>query len=298
MLFHMPCMTCVVEDLIGRGKLISIGDVITDVYSSGEEGDYDQEHPASVRGEDSDHGLHDEKKEIQSSSSNDDDDGSDISIAQSNSSEDGEEQQQQGNQREFLEGGKLDTFSRAFNRLVEQAQESRMKAPILAGSKSIQKIQEEEKKDLDASKALKQFKDDMKRRGHYIPQRKGTDPEKDAREKRLQKTATKGVVQLFNAINAAQKRIRNEETKGNKGKIARLGKAGFLAEIRNMKEQDAQIQPSEKEDTKNDSGGWEVLKEGFVGINQNSVKMKDWDKEQDSSADDQEAPLSSDEDGF
>lgn len=292
-------MTCVAEDPIETGALTYVcDDTIVDIYSSGEEGDYNEEKSASDRGEDSDQGLDDGKKEMETSSSHEDDDGSDDSIAQDTSSEDDDEQQQGGPSRGFLEGGKLDTFSRAFNRLVEQAQESQIKAPILAGSKSIHKIQEEEKKDLEASKAVKQLKDEMKRRGHYIPQKKGTDPEKDAREKRLQKTATKGVVQLFNAINAAQKRIRNEDTKGNKGKIARLGKAGFLAEIRNMKEQDAKLKPAEKEEAKNDSGGWDVLKEGFVGINQNSVKMKDWDKAQESSADEQDASLSSDSEGF
>lgn len=212
--------------------------------------------------------------------------------------------------RGFLEGGKVDTFSRAFNRLVDQANESRMTAPILAGSKSIHKIQEEEKRDLEQSKAVKQLKEEMKQRGHYIPLRKGMDPDKDAREKRLQKTATKGVVQLFNAINAAQKRIRNEETKGNKGKIARLGKAGFLAEIKHMKEREGPQPGLRKEgnahdDDHQDAGntgnhvGWDVLKEGFVGINQNSVKMKDWDKQQqDTSDDNAESAESSDSEGF
>ena len=271
----------------------------TDIYSSDEEGDYDEENSASDQGEDLEQGLPDEKEEAQRSSSSSGDDGnSDDSIAQDSSSDDEDEDDREARQKGFLEGGKVDTFSRAFNRLVEQAQESQVKAPILTGSKSIHKMKEEEKKDLEVSKAVKQFKDEMKRRGHYIPLKKGMDPEKDAREKRLQKTATKGVVQLFNAINAAQKRIRTEETKGNKGKIARLGKAGFLAEIRHMKEQDAQPQTVTKEENKKDAGGWDVLKEGFVGINQNSVKMKDWDKEQESSADDQEEAPSSDSEGF
>lgn len=125
---------------------------------------------------------------------------------------------------------------------------------------------------MQAAKAAKKIRDEMKQRGHYVPARKGLDPERDGREKRLQKTATKGVVQLFNAINAAQKRIRSEETKGNKGKIARLGKAGFLAEIKHMKERDGGENQGEKAE---EPSGWDVLKEGFVGIAENA-KMKDW----------------------
>lgn len=273
--------------------------IIVDIYSSGEYGG-ESEDSESDKGEGSE-----EKGGEPLSSSDGDEDSDDGSVEEhdSSSSSSEDELEREEGKKGFMDGGKVETFSRAFNRLVEQAQDSRVHAPILSGSKSIHKMKEEEKKDLEASKAVKQFKDEMKRRGHYVPKRKGVDPEKDAREKRLQKTATKGVVQLFNAINAAQKRIRNEETKGNKGKIARLGKAGFLAEIRHMKEKEKEKeaqQPSTKNDeaTKNNAGGWDVLKEGFVGINHTSVKMKDWDKEQVSSDDDKAEDISSDSEGF
>lgn len=182
----------------------------------------------------------------------------------------------------FLEGGKIDSFSRAFERIVGGAGDGPRAPSILAGSKSIHKIKEEEKKELEASRAAKRLRDEMKRRGHYVPMKKGMDPDRDGLEKRLQKTATKGVVQLFNAINAAQKRIRNEETKGNRGKIARLGKAGFLAEIRHLKEKDGKSemgsQPMNETPRDRDESHWDVLKEGFVGIGQETSRMKDWDK--------------------
>jgi hypothetical protein len=127
-------------------------------------------------------------------------------------------------------------------------------------------------------KAARRLKREMRRRGHIIPQRKGTDPKRDAKEKQLQKTATKGVVQLFNAINAAQKRIQSEETKGNKAKITRLGKAGFLAEIRHLKERETSAKQEQRPEkpVKESESGWDVLREGFVGIKEN-VRMKDWD---------------------
>ena len=139
--------------------------------------------------------------------------------------------------------------------------------------------QKEEEEENEMKKAARRLKREMRRRGHVVPQKKGTDPGMDAKEKQLQKTATKGVVQLFNAINAAQKRIQNEETKGNKSKIARLGKAGFLAEIRHLKERETSSAKQEQRPEKpveESESGWDVLREGFVGIKDN-VKMKDWD---------------------
>ncbi len=219
-----------------------------------------------------------------------DDDDDDDAIATSSSDDEVEgEQQRKG----FLQGGKVDSFSRAFNRLVDNV-DGLSRAPILAGSKSIRRRKEEEKLELEASKVAKKLREEMKKRGHYLPTKKGEDPQRDILEKRLQKTATKGVVQLFNAINAAQKRIRSEDTLGKKAKAAKLGKAGFLAGIRQVRERQAQ------EDSATDgrpadvgrdaavtgtSGKWDVLKGGFVGINDTSVRMRDWDAKQDNTSD-------------
>ena len=179
----------------------------------------------------------------------------------------------------------MDSFSRAFNRLVGNADGS-SKAPILAGSKSVHRRKEEEKLELEASKAAKKLRDEMKKRGHYLPSKKGVDPQRDTLEKRLLKTATKGVVQLFNAISTAQKRIRSEETSGNKAKAAKLGKAGFLAGIRQVRErQEREAKAAGGPRAGDDDGadgeekaaGWDVLRDGFVGINDESVRMRDWD---------------------
>lgn len=139
--------------------------------------------------------------------------------------------------------------------------------------------QKEDEEENEIKKAARRLKREMGRRGHVVPQKKGTDPGIDAKEKQLQKTATKGVVQLFNAINAAQKRIQNEETNGNKAKMARLGKASFLAEIRHLKEKEkspAKQEQRPEKPVKESTSGWDVLREGFVGIKDN-LKMKDWD---------------------
>ena len=242
----------------------------------------------------------------------DDDDGDDAIATSSSDDDDGEgEQQRKG----FLQGGKVDSFSRAFTRLVNNV-DGLSKAPILAGSKSIHRRKEEDKLELEASKAAKKLREEMKKRGHYLPTKKGEDPQRDVLEKRLQKTATKGVVQLFNAINTAQKRIRSEDTLGKKAKAAKLGKAGFLAGIRQVRERQAQEdsapagQPADvgrDADMAGSSGKWDVLKGGFVGVNDTSVRMRDWDAKQSNPSSDGTdggsdggggGPGESDDDGF
>ena len=66
-----------------------------------------------------------------------------------------------------------------------------------------------------------------------VPTKRGQDPAGDAREKSLQRLATRGVVRLFNAIAKAQKQLREAaEATGSKAKAAKLGRASFLAELK------------------------------------------------------------------
>ena len=74
-----------------------------------------------------------------------------------------------------------------------------------------------------ADRAAKRLRQEMKQRGHVVPSRRGEDPEADAREKALQRVATRGVVRLFNAVTKAQRQIRDAEgTTGSRGKAAKL----------------------------------------------------------------------------
>ena len=242
----------------------------------------------------------DEEEEEEEDDNTEEEDSEDDKIATSSSDEEEDDtdeeenadmSQRDPNTKGFLEGGKVDSFSRAFKRLVNNVDGS-SKAPILAGSKSVHRRKEEEKLELEAAKAAKKLREEMKKRGHYLPVKKGVDPRRDNLEKRLIKTATKGVVQLFNAINTAQKRIRSEETQGNKAKVAKLGKAGFLAGIRQVRErqQREEVAGARKADAGADDAGveeepvggkWDVLKDGFAGLNDSSVRMRDWDSKGD-----------------
>lgn len=168
----------------------------------------------------------------------------------------------------------------------------------LQGSKSISKRRAEEDAATKADREAKKLRMEMKQRGHAIPGRRGEDPTADAREKNLQRMATRGIVKLFNAIAKAQRQLKEtQDATGNRTKAAKLGKASFLAELRNVKSAGSEIavQPAPKQkslrmratlqhindkDREEDEmgDGWDVLKEGFTGL-QGGGKMKDWDKQ-------------------
>jgi hypothetical protein len=204
----------------------------------------------------------------------------------------------------FLEGGKDATFARAVSRILLQSSSDKgtavLDAPILAGSKSVARRKAEEEAEAKADRAAKRLRREMRQRGHVVPTRKGENPASDAKEKALQRIATRGVVQLFNAVAKAQRQLREaEDATGNRAKAAKLGKASFLAELKNARSKAAAggiALPSDHDKSARnvaselrergsrggegaDEPGWAVLQEGFTGL-QGGSKMKDWDREQ------------------
>ncbi|KAI1317114.1 hypothetical protein EDD11_009001 [Mortierella claussenii] len=101
--------------------------------------------------------------------------------------------------------------------------------PILARSRGVERKLEEEKMEAKAKKAITNEKRRMANRDRVKPEYTGMEY-----EKKLRKVATRGVVQLFNAIKAQQKAT--EELTENarpittnaKDKVASLTKASFL----------------------------------------------------------------------
>jgi hypothetical protein len=207
----------------------------------------------------------------------------------------------------FLEGGKSETFARAFARIIDSSApqtEQVLAAPILAGSKSLAARKAEDEEEAKVRRAAKKLRLEMRQRGHVVPKRRGADPVADVREKSFQKTATRGVVRLFNAVAKAQRRLREEQgVSGSRAKAAKLGKASFLAELRNYRAAAAgeggtseAVVPSARptseaaaaggvggggdsdSDEEGAGAGWDVLQKGFTGL-QGGNKMKDWDKQ-------------------
>ncbi|GAB4818012.1 hypothetical protein N2152v2_005058 [Parachlorella kessleri] len=223
-------------------------------------------------------------------------------------------------------GVEADAFAKAFSKIMERAgkagqeESAAAEAPILMGSKSIAKRKARDAEAAQHDKEAKRLRLEMKQRGHVVPTKRGEDPASDAREKSLQRLATRGVVRLFNAIAKAQKQLRDAaEQTGNKAKAAKLGRASFLAELkgagasagaagaaaregalipsaapgqaaaaagqRGQRTQLAQRGPaggqSSSSEDDGENAGWEVLQKGFAGL-QGGNKMKDWDRQQDS----------------
>ncbi|XP_050299794.1 RRP15-like protein [Anthonomus grandis grandis] len=102
--------------------------------------------------------------------------------------------------------------------------------------------------------------------------------EKD-RERTLQKIATKGVVQLFNAVKMQQKDISKKLDEAGplevrKEKVLKnIDKRAFLDVL--MGEKSSNVDEEVKKKPEKQGESWNVLRDDFLM----SAKMKDWDKE-------------------
>ncbi|KAG6455444.1 RRP15-like protein [Manduca sexta] len=107
--------------------------------------------------------------------------------------------------------------------------------------------------------------------------------EKD-RERLLSKIATKGVVQLFNAVRNQQRTFENEVgrkdlSEGKKEKLLKkFDKRAFLDTLMGQSKSvvvDQQIKSTKEEVKDEDKPRWSALRDDFM----TGAKMKDWDKE-------------------
>ena len=148
--------------------------------------------------------------------------------------------------------------------------------PIMRKRKKIEKTTKKE-----VSEKRKQKKDLLE---------KGRVAESDVLlERNLNKIATKGVIQLFNAVKQHQKNIdtklKKVKTEAQKDKISKSVTTGTFLDLIRPKEKEPDEQSKEKDKK------WDVLKEDFM---MNS-KIKDWKKddpeseESDGSIDDPES---------
>eukprot|EP01024_Parvocaulis_polyphysoides_P012347 TRINITY_DN1444_c0_g1_i4.p4 TRINITY_DN1444_c0_g1~~TRINITY_DN1444_c0_g1_i4.p4 ORF type:complete len:137 (+),score=40.12 TRINITY_DN1444_c0_g1_i4:858-1268(+) len=120
----------------------------------------------------------------------------------------------------------------------------------------------------------------MRKRGHVRVGKKGDDVAADAFEKQLQRVATRGVVQLFNAVAKAQKVQRETHATKGRAQAAKMTKASITAELQKAKQTTA----DQKEEGEKQNAGWRVLQDDFTGL-PIMGRMKDWDREQEDMAD-------------
>ncbi|OUS45246.1 Rrp15p-domain-containing protein [Ostreococcus tauri] len=167
-------------------------------------------------------------------------------------------------------------MSRAFASLVGDGDEDG-DAEMLPKSRKQREDEREAKAEEKERKERKRAKLEIKNRGHVKPQPRGRDVESDMLERRLQNTATKGVVRLFKAVSKAQED--SQKARLMRRKDALISKTKFLEELRG-----GDKTPAAGEEEKASRASF--LQDDFMLSS--GGKMKDWDKEREVAARDLE----------
>ncbi|XP_010787494.1 RRP15-like protein [Notothenia coriiceps] len=153
------------------------------------------------------------------------------------------------------------------------------KSIILVKNKELDKMKEKEKKEL-----LERRKQVDKKRAWENLCREKPDLVKDRENERaMQRIATRGVVQLFNAVRKHQKTIdtKVKEVGGSERKKAKLlssiSKKDFIDVLRRTDGGSGSAVKAEKEAAAEEKPAWSVLTDDFMM----GATMKDWDKDSD-----------------
>ncbi|XP_043818527.1 RRP15-like protein [Dromiciops gliroides] len=177
--------------------------------------------------------------------------------------------------------GWADAMAKILNKKIPKS-----KSTILIKNKELEKEKEKEKQErLEKRKQL-----DKKREWEMMCRVK-PDVVKDKEiERNLQRIATRGVVQLFNAVRKHQKNVdeKMKEVGGSVRKRAKLmstvTKKDFISVLRGVDEsKDSRNPTGQNSKDKQDKGkseqgsSWNILRDDFMM----GATMKDWDKESD-----------------
>ncbi|NXA35425.1 RRP15 protein, partial [Eudromia elegans] len=177
--------------------------------------------------------------------------------------------------------GWADAMAKVLNKKIPQN-----KPTILAKSKKLEKEREKLKQE-----RLEQRRKLDKKREWEMMCRVKPDVVKDReKERNLQRIATRGVVQLFNAVRAHQKNMDEKVKKAGKSERQRaklmssVSKKDFISVLRNMEgakgnqNLSGKTAKSKQGETKSEEGPeWSILRDDFMM----GASMKDWDKESD-----------------
>jgi len=220
------------------------------------------------------------------SSSDDDDEDDDNDENQESSEDEGSEQENEKNAGE----GWADAMAKVLN----IGKNSKSNKPLLLSKakKDVNEIKDSETKSTEKASVRRAKKKELAEMGRQKP-----DIVKDRlKEKRLAKMATRGVVQLFNAVREQQKTLKTSLNKAGLSTTKRdkvfknLDKDAFLDvlsgkhKISSASSNSAISQQNLNKKAKievkdeDDDGTWSVLKDNFMM----GAKMRDWDKESDS----------------
>ncbi|XP_023992777.1 RRP15-like protein [Salvelinus sp. IW2-2015] len=255
--------------------------------------DHSAESDDSDRGSDGggseDGGSDGEGSEDGGSDAGEDDGESDGEQAKDGGSE-GEKDEGEGNR----EAGDVDAnpnagWAEAMAKILQKKTPAR-KPSILLKNKELDKIREKAKKE-----SLEKKKQTDKRQAWEMMCREKPDVVKGREnERNMQRVATRGVVQLFNAVRMHQKTVdeKVKEAGGSERKKAKLlssvSKKDFINVLRGT-EGGSGVVKTERQMTGREAEekpAWSVLRDDFMM----GASMKDWDKESDEEGGEQEAP--------
>ncbi|XP_064565209.1 RRP15-like protein [Zonotrichia leucophrys gambelii] len=172
--------------------------------------------------------------------------------------------------------GWADAMAKVLNKKIPQN-----KSTILAKNKSLEKEREKKKQEREEKK----MRLDKKREWEMMCRVKPDVVKDREKERNLQRIATRGVVQLFNAVRMHQKKMEEEVKKagGSERKRAKLmssvSKRDFIDVLRNMEgAKGTKAAKSKQGEVKSEEGPeWNILRDDFMM----GASMKDWDKESD-----------------
>ncbi|XP_037261578.1 RRP15-like protein [Falco rusticolus] len=177
--------------------------------------------------------------------------------------------------------GWADAMAKVLNKAIP-----RNKSTILAKNKSLEKEREKEKQE----RLEKRLKLDKKREWEMMCRVKPDVVKDRDTERNLQRIATRGVVQLFNAVRTHQKNIDEKVKKtGSSDRqraklLSSVSKKDFISVLRNMdgakgsKNAAGKATKSKQGEVKSEEGPeWNILRDDFMM----GASMKDWDKESD-----------------
>ncbi|XP_073702874.1 RRP15-like protein isoform X2 [Garra rufa] len=211
----------------------------------------------------------------------DSDEGTDV---EDSGDEDGKsDEEQNGDADENPNAGWAEAMAKILGKKTPDSKPS-----ILLKNKELDKIKEKEKKErLEIRKKI-----DKKRTWENMCREKPDVVRDKEHEKNLQKIATRGVVQLFNAVKKHQKDVdeKIKEVGGSERKkskiLSSVSKKDFIDVLRGT---DVAYKPTIKKEklpveVKEENPSWSVLRDDFMM----GTSMKDWDKESDEEGDGEE----------
>ncbi|KFW95663.1 RRP15-like, partial [Phalacrocorax carbo] len=177
--------------------------------------------------------------------------------------------------------GWADAMAKVLNKKIPQN-----KSTILAKNKKLEKEREKEKQE----RLEKRMKLDKKREWEMMCRVKPDVVKDRDRERNLQRIATRGVVQLFNAVRTHQKNVDEKVKKAGSSDrqraklLSSVSKKDFINVLRNMEGAKGSKNPagkatkSKQGEVKSEEGPeWNILRDDFMM----GASMKDWDKESD-----------------